>query len=147
MTRFSTWSSSLLLLLVCALHLSGQTLDTRRIYAHTPIEIIPQENPNDPIGIFPVQFKAAYGFNRIPNQGQGVTIALIEGGNDPNIASDLAFYANYFHLAPCHLQIVQVGNPQVGWDAETSLDVEQACALAPQANLLLVQANSGLLSD
>jgi subtilase family serine protease len=145
MKRF--WAKGSFLLILVAGTVLAQSPDIRHIYARTPIEIIPQANPNDPIGILPTQFKAAYGFNRIPNQGQGVTIALIEGGNDPNIASDLAFYANYFHLGPCHLQILQVGNPQVGWDAETSLDVEQACALAPQANLLLVQANSGLLAD
>src|ERR1041385_4128940 len=118
MKRLSVWSSSLLILLAGPLR--GQSPDTSHVYAHHPIEIFPQANPNDPIGIFPVQFKAAYGFNRIPNQGQGVTIAIIEGANDPNIASDLAFYANYFHVGPCHLQILQVGNPQVGWDAERS---------------------------
>jgi len=107
------------------------------------------QNPSNPTGILPQQFKAAYGFNRIPNAGQGQTIALVDAFDDPNIASDLAFYANYFHIAPCNFQKVKIGNPttDTGWGLEISLDVEQACMLAPQANIILVEANSNSDAD
>jgi subtilase family serine protease len=82
-----------------------------------------------------------------PTWDRGITIAVIEGADDPNVASDLALYANYFHLGPCNLQILKVGNPQPREDEETSLDVEQACVLAPQANILLVEATSGFFND
>jgi subtilase family serine protease len=97
----------------------------------------------------PRQFRAAYGFNRIPNQGQGQTIALVDAFNDPNIVSDLAFYSSYYGLAPCTFTKVMVGSPinGQGWDLEESLDVQQACALAPQANIILVEANSSSFAD
>lgn len=128
----------------------AQSPDLRHIYATTPIQVadIPF-TPNNPTGTLPAQFKAAYGFNRIPNQGAGQTIAIIDAFDDPNIASDLAFYANFFHFGPCNFQKVIVGNPiqGQGWDLEESLDVEQACALAPQANIVLVEANSNSFDD
>ncbi len=149
MKRLSALSSCMLVMSIATLPLMAQSPDVSHAYAHLPIEIFHQPDPSSPLGIFPAQFKAAYGFNRIPNQGHGVTIALIGGADDPNIASDLRFYANYFHLGPCNLQILKVGNPQpdYNWALEISLDVEQACALAPAANILLVGANSGFFTD
>jgi len=42
-----------------------------------------------------------------------------------------------------------VGSPLQGqgWDLEESLDVEQACALVPAANIILVEANSNSFAD
>jgi subtilase family serine protease len=128
----------------------AQSPDLHHIYATTPVRVanIPQ-TPNNPSGTLPGLFRSAYGFNRIPNQGAGQTIALVDAFDDPNIASDLAFYANYFHYGPCHFQKVIVGSPLQGqgWDLEESLDVQQACALAPAANIVLVEANSNSFSD
>jgi len=123
--------------------------ETSRIYAHPPIQVFNTLNPSIPTGILPTEYRSAYGFNRIPNQGAGQTIALIDAFDDPNITSDLTFYANYFHLTPCNFQKVIVGSPLQGqgWDLEESLDVQQACALAPAANIILVEANSNSFSD
>jgi len=136
-------------LLAATLPLMGQAPNGSHI-AYPPIRVsnLPQD-PSTPTGILPVQFKAAYGFNQVPNQGQGQTIALVDAFDDPNIESDLAFYASYFHLTPCNFQKVKVGNPtgDSGWGLEMSLDVEQACALAPKANIILVEANSNNDSD
>jgi len=139
----------MVVLLSVSLPLGAQAPDLHHIYAHPPVQVVSLLSPSTPIGILPVQFKAAYGFNRIPNQGLGQTIALVNAYDDPNIASDLAFYANYFHLSPCNFQKVKLGNPQQdsGWGLEITVDVEQACALAPQANIILVEANSDSLSD
>jgi len=106
-------------------------------------------HPGSPTGMSPTQYKEAYGFNRIPNQGQGQTIAIVNPDDDPDIESDLGFYASYFHLAPCNLQKVKVGNPAVnqGSALGASVGAEQICALAPQANIILVEANSDTLSD
>jgi len=143
-------SIGMLVLLAATLPLIAQAPVGSHIYAYPPIRLsdLPQ-NPAGPSGILPVQFKAAYGFNQIANQGQGQTIALVDAFDDPNIASDLAFYASYFHLTPCNFQKVKVGNPQgdSGWGLEMALDVEQACALAPRANLILVEANSNSFDD
>src|ERR1035438_9565311 len=77
-----------------------------------PIKVITtSQSPSGPSGILPVQFKAAYGFNQLPNQGQGMTIALVDAFDDPNIESDLAVYQAQFHLTPCNFQKVEVGSP------------------------------------
>jgi len=129
--------------------LVAQSPDLHHIYAYTPIKVANIQPSNNPTGILPREFKDAYGFNNIPNQGQGQTIALVDAYVDPNIVSDLQFYASYFNLAPCNFQVVQVGNPgdNEGWGLEESLDVQQACALAPQAKIILFQANSSSFAD
>ena len=49
-----------------------------------PIKVISAPpSPAGPTGILPVQFKAAYGFNKVPNQGQGMTIALVDAFHIP----------------------------------------------------------------
>ena len=137
-------------LLTASVPLMAQASPGGHMVFYPPVRVAPgPQNPSSPTGILPVQFKAAYGFNQIPNQGQGQTIAIVDAFDDPNIESDLAFYANYFHLTPCNFQKVKVGNPPTdsGWGLEISLDVEQACALAPRANIILVEANSNFDSD
>jgi subtilase family serine protease len=150
MNRISVLPIAILVLLGAAPPLMAQVPDLHPIDARPTIQLAnAPRNPNSPTGILPAQFKAAYGFNRIPNQGQGQTIALVDAYDDPTIASDLAFYATYFHLTPCNFQKVMVGNPAQGqgWDLQESLDVEQACALAPRANIILVEANSSSFAD
>ncbi len=149
MKKFCVLLISVSALLAVSQRLTAQAPDISARQARPTIQIAgEQHNPSSPTGILPVQYKAAYGFNQIPNQGQGQTIALIDAYDDPNIASDLAFYASYFHLAPCNLTVMQLGTIQgQGWDLEESLDVEQACALAPAANIVLVEAASDSFSD
>jgi subtilase family serine protease len=143
MKKLSAFLIGVAALLVTTVPLMAQAPDSSHIYVHPPIRISNQpQNTPGPIGILPVQFKAAYGFNQIPNLGAGQTIAIVDAYDDPNIEADLAVYKAQFHLGPCNFQKVKVGNPvgNVGWGAEISLDVEQACALAPQANIILVEA-------
>src|SRR5580704_4609320 len=149
MKRLSVLSIGTLLLSAMSLPLVAQAPDLSHIYAHPPIQVASRPlQPNVPTGILPTQFRQAYGFNRIPNQGQGQTIAIVDAFDDPNIASDLAFYANYFHFGPCNFTKVKLGSIQgQGWDLEESLDVEQACAIAPAANIVLIEAATNNDSD
>ncbi len=140
----------LLVVLAVTLPSRAQTPNGTPHYAHPPIRLADgPQNPDTPTGITPVQLKAAYGFNRIPNQGQGQTIALIDGSGDLNIESDLAAYKAQFHLGPCNFQRVTLGSSQgdFAWSLEEALDVEQACSLAPQANIVLVEAASSSGED
>jgi subtilase family serine protease len=112
-------------------------------------------------GYTPAQIRAAYGFNNLSfgstaADGRGQTIAIIDAYNDPNIASDLAaFDAKFGIAAPPSFKIVnQSGgtslpgtDPSQGWEGETALDVEWAHAIAPNANILLVEANSATDSN
>ncbi|MGA2906057.1 MAG: S53 family peptidase [Candidatus Korobacteraceae bacterium] len=149
MKRLFVLSIGMLVLLAATLPLMAQE-DGSRIYAYPPTNIanVPH-NPGVPIGTVPASFSNAYGFNLILNQGQGQTIALVDPYDDPNIVSDLAAYATQFTLAPCNFQKVKVGAPMgnSAWGLIESADVEQACALAPQATILLVEANSNSLTD
>jgi len=135
--------------MLAAVPLLAQGPDLNYMHVSSPLRISLPADPVTPKGILPVQFKAAYGFNRIASQGKGQTIAIIDPYIDTNIQSDVEFYLNYFHLQSCNFRQVPVGHPLTGqgWDLEESLDVEQACALAPQATVILFEANSDSLAD
>ncbi|MGB8886106.1 MAG: S53 family peptidase [Candidatus Korobacteraceae bacterium] len=148
MKKLSVLAIALLAVLVAAAPLIAQAPAP----SHTmqpPVRVMPgPQNPSSPTGILPREFRSAYGFNQIPNQGQGQTIAIVDAFDDPNIVSDLAFYANYFNFAPCNFTKVKLGTiTGQGWDLEESLDVEQACAIAPSANIVLVEAATNNDSD
>jgi len=114
-------------------------------------------------GYTPTQIRNAYGFSSVDfssgsstvaGLGQGQTIAIVDAYNDPNIASDLGvFDAKYGLASPPSLKVVnQSGGSSLpatnaGWDGEISLDVEWAHAIAPDANILLVEANSDSLNN
>ncbi len=113
-----------------------------------------------PAGFSPGQIRQAYGFTpitfngTIQGDGSGQTIALVDAYNQPNISSDLrAFDSMYGLPAPASFTVVnQTGGsvlPAVdaGWGMEESLDVEWAHALAPGANILLVEANTNSIPD
>lgn len=105
------------------------------------------------------------------NEGQGVTIAIIDSFGDPNMASDLANFNTQMGLPhmcgeadhtcaagdPTFTHVYWNGQTQVkspppksqgtglqerdGWIVETALDVEWAHAMAPKANILNVTTN------
>jgi len=105
-------------------------------------------------GFTPAQIRKAYGFDMVSLDGSGQTIAIVDAFNDPNIASDLGVFDAQFGLsAPPSLKIVnQTGGSTLphadsGWASEISLDVEWAHAIAPQANILLVETTTDDLSN
>ncbi|MBO0884402.1 MAG: hypothetical protein J2P17_29540, partial [Mycobacterium sp.] len=105
------------------------------------------------------------------DEGQGVTIAIIDSFGNPNMASDLANFDTQMSLphmcgepgAPCGTGIptfthmywngtTEVKSPppknkgtgqqdRNAWVVETALDVEWAHAMAPEANILNVTTN------
>jgi subtilase family serine protease len=102
----------------------------------------------------PAQFQQAYDLAPLYKQGDngsGETIVIVDSYGFQNIQSELATFDKGFGLsAPPSFKIIRpVGkvpafNPtkfpqQVGWAQETSLDVEYSHAMAPGANLLLVE--------
>jgi hypothetical protein len=115
----------------------------------------------------PSQIRHAYGFDQIPLDGSGQTIAIIVAYDDPKFvnSSDPGFTNSDLHQFD-----VAVGLPdppgfrKVGQDGatnlpstpptasdwsshETIMDVKWAHAIAPKANILLVEANSRLEDD
>ncbi len=109
-------------------------------------------SPYQPSGFTPAQITAAYGLNDITftsktgatvtGNGSGETIALIEMYHDPNIQSDLATFDAKYDLPTPSLSVVDQAGTQTnsGWALEESMDVEWAHAVAPGANILVVEA-------
>ena len=129
--------------------------------AVVPIETIARAadpaNVAQPVGLTPAQVANAYGFNAIrfaggvKGDGTGQTIAIVDAYDQPNIKADLHAFDQQFGLAdpPSFRVVAQDGSSNLpakagagGWGVEISLDVEWAHALAPGANILLVEANS-----
>lgn len=108
-------------------------------------------------GFTPSQVSKAYGFDNIifnngtlKGDGTGQTIAVVDAFNDRKVVSDLAVFDQKFNLpAPPTLKVVnQTGGSvlpanNAGWASEIALDVEWVHAVAPQANLLLVESRNG----
>ena len=101
-------------------------------------------------GYTPQQIRAAYDFPP-DSTGLGQTIALVTTGNQPNIESDLRVFSRFFSLPEARLTVGRIGpvpeNPAQDWSLETTLDVEWAHALAPQAQLVLIYAASDRIGD
>ena len=105
-------------------------------------------------GYTPAQISQAYNFNKTSLNGAGQTIALVDAYNDPNVAADLKVFDTQFDLsAPPSLKVVNqsggstLPTTDAGWAGEIALDVEWAHAMAPGANILLVEATTDSLTN
>ncbi|MDB5355278.1 MAG: pcp 3 [Phycisphaerales bacterium] len=89
----------------------------------------------------------------VAGTGAGQTIAIVEAYKDPTIAADLHHFDKAYGLPDTSLvQMNQTGGSKLpaadaGWAQETALDVEWAHAIAPGANIVLVEASSDHLND
>ena len=146
-----------------------ETLESRRLLStgsdvmlHSDAVFLhPSATSSSVQGYTPSQIRHAYGFDQasfangaVAGNGQGQTIAIVDAYNDPNVSSDLSVFDSQFGLsaAPSLRVVNQSGSGQLpttdaGWAGEIALDVEWAHAVAPQANILLVEANSSTLTD
>jgi hypothetical protein len=131
----------------------------------------PGQTPG-PTGYTPAQMRQAYGFNLLTglpgnnynNAGKGETIAIVDVFNDPDISHDVQQFDETFNIGgaagnPANTGFLKVvnqygGNPDdvpgpghTGWSEEESIDVEWAHAIAPGANILLVEAANQDLAD
>jgi hypothetical protein len=136
----------------------GQLAATASAPFHNPVAqpavaVTPLFTSLSPTGLSPSQVSNAYGLNQInfgsvTGNGAGQTIAIIDASYDPNIASDLqAFDSQYGLQSPGSFsQYVENGLWQInsGWALETALDVEWSHAMAPAANIVLVEAQPDL---
>src|SRR5262249_11683395 len=107
----------------------------------------------------PAQLRHAYGFDQITfsvnghsivGDGSGQTIAIVDAYDNPNTLADLNYFDQTFGLPdPNFTKATPGGLPKTdaGWAMEIALDVEWAHAMAPGANILLVEAKSASLSD
>jgi subtilase family serine protease len=135
------------------------TLQTRHLHGsesrkRTRPNLEPLESRNLLTVFSPSQIQHAYGVDNVINNygydGTGQTIALILAYDNPTAAADLyAFDARFGLPDPNFSVATPQGQPayNAGWAQEASLDVQWAHAMAPGADILLVEARDNSLSN
>ncbi len=138
--------------------LSGDTTTAglSSLTAHTNLDVILADSSGT-TGLTPAEIRSAYEIDLISfsggtvtGNGAGETIAIVDAYNDPDIAADLTTFDQEYGLsAPPSLTVDNLGGSttSAGWALETALDVEWAHAIAPGANILLVEAASDSLAS
>jgi len=112
-----------------------------------------------PNGNSPSTILAIY---RFPAGGGAGVIAIVDAFNYPNAESDLNVFSKTFGLPTCTtasgcLKIIKAASDasldlskmqtDCGWSTEAALDLQWAHAIAPNAKLVFVQANSNNNND
>ena len=102
-------------------------------------------------GYTPAQVRAHLG---LTGTGAGQTIAVVTAYDAPNAVEDLAVFNAEFGLPapPSFRKVNQSGRTKypavdAGWALEAALDVQWAHAVAPAANILLVEATTNSLAN
>jgi subtilase family serine protease len=107
-------------------------------------------------GLTPTGLRDAYKLNGLSAAGR--TVAIVDAYGYPNLERDLGVYRSQFGLSACTtangcLKIInQTGGTSlprfnVGWAGEQALDVDAVSAAAPDAKIVVVQANSASFAD
>ena len=136
------------------------------------VAITPATGSRSPYGYSPAEIRSAYGVDSIQlgsvvGDGSGQTIAIVDAYDDPGLVSSTAsnFLTSDLHLfdvqfglpdPPSFLKLDEYGGtnypstdprgPGNSWAVEESLDVEWAHVIAPEANIVLVEANNACFS-
>jgi len=114
--------------------------------AHPPIHML-LDAASRPTGLTPETIKKIY---NLPTMGGKGTIAIIGAYDDALIENDLNVFSKQFNLPACTSKnncfekhkLSSTTKTDTNWSLETSLDVEWAHAIAPQAKILLVEAET-----
>ena len=124
-------------------------------YANHPLRVKPNASKS-PSGLKLRDIRDAYGYTDGPTAGAGKTIAIVDAYDNPNALNDLNMFNNAMGLSPmcgsCFKKVNQTGGARYpradgGWALEIALDIQWAHAMAPGANILLVEANSNSFTD
>ncbi len=94
------------------------------------------------------------------SRGGAHAIALVDAYDDPNAASDLTAFSAEFGLPAANFHVVYAApgsstetntpppqDSSGGWEFEESVDIQMAHAMAPHAQIYLVEANSSGSGD
>jgi subtilase family serine protease len=135
---------------------AARVVDGERLSLAQTHHIIQGDAQTGPAAYSPAQIRHAYGFDGILNQGAGESIGIVDAFDDPNIEADLAVFDKQFDLRACtsnngcFRKIYATSHKpagNAGWAMETALDVEWAHAIAPQADIILVEAATDNLGE
>jgi subtilase family serine protease len=131
---------------------------THEHYASHPIHVMGVYASSSPTGLSPATIKSVYNFPTSSTAGAGKTIAIVDAYDDPTAQSDLDYFSNYYFGTSlttgcgCLTKVDQRGGTNYprkdgGWALEISLDVQWAHAIAPGAQILLVEADSNSFAN
>ncbi|PWI42722.1 S53 family peptidase [Streptomyces sp. ICBB 8177] len=99
----------------------------------------------------PLQYRQAYDLNPLYREGvtgKGRTIVIVDSFGSPTVQHDLDVYSKQFGIKSTKVDVVKWGkvppfdpknSDMTGWAGETTLDVEMAHAIAPDAKIVLVE--------
>ncbi|MBV2156164.1 S53 family peptidase [Kitasatospora sp. SUK 42] len=99
----------------------------------------------------PLQYRNAYNLNPLYQEGitgKGRTIVIVDSFGSPTIQHDLEVFDKQWGIQDTQVEVVKWGNVPVfdpknpdhtGWAGETTLDVEYAHSIAPDAHIVLVE--------
>ena len=148
-------------------------VDTLSISGNGVSNTAAPSSPAGTVAYSPAQIRSAYGISSLAYDGTGETIAIVDAYDDPSIFQGVDAFDSQFGLttsgptlyqqygaASSFLTVLnQVGqatslpstDPSVpgtdNWEVEEALDVEWTHAIAPGAQIILVEANSQSLAD
>jgi hypothetical protein len=129
--------------------------------------------PDGTVAYTPAQIRSAYGINSLSLDGTGQSIALVEAYDNPSIYQAVDLFDTQFGLTDTGPTLYQQYGPATSfvtvlnqsgqptglpptdptgpgfanWEGEEALDVEWAHAIAPGAQIVVVEANSQTLAD
>ncbi|MGA2704923.1 MAG: S53 family peptidase, partial [Isosphaeraceae bacterium] len=148
-------------------------VDTLTLSCNAVANSLSLNAPTGTVAYTPAQIRAAYGINNLSLDGTGQTIAIVAAYDDPSIYLALDAFDSQFGLTPTGPTLYQQygasssflrvlnqngqstslpatdpsGAGTDNWEVEEALDVEWAHAIAPGAQIVLVEANGQSLSD
>ena len=148
-------------------------VDTLTISGNAIANALSSSSPAGTVAYTPAQIRAAYGIDNLTLDGTGQTIAIVDAYDDPAIYPALDAFDTQFGLtsagptlydqygpASSFLTVLNQNGQATSlpgtdpngpgtdnWEAEETLDVEWAHAIAPGAQIILVEANSQSLPD
>jgi hypothetical protein len=148
-------------------------VDTLTISGNGVANILSLSAPTGTVAYTPNQIRDAYGINSLSLDGTGQTIAIVDAYDNPSIFQALDVFDSQFTLTDSGPTLYSQYGPassfltvlnQYGqttslpstdpngpgtdnWEVEEALDVEWTHAIAPGAQIILVEANSQSLSD
>jgi subtilase family serine protease len=145
-------------LLFAALPLAAQSPELLKQTAHHPLQHIAASDVAT-IGYAPANLMKAYSFQDVEfkKKGAGQTIAVVDAYDDPTAEADLATFTANFGLPACTtangcFKLVYTGGTKPpadtsGWSNEIAIDTQWAHAMAPDAVIMLVEAQSNSMRD
>jgi len=106
-------------------------------------------NSSFPGYLTPAQLVKCYSVDKLSCRGSGVTIAIIIAYHYANLQNDLNTYCNIFQMPRKNIIIHTMPGAKTNseWAFEECLDVQTICAIAPNANILVVEAKTASDGD